>query len=339
MMFPELNRISVLARHEELIELAAAAQTLRGTQGSRSAINHLLNGIGLRASSNYNETYLSEALDYHLALLYAHLNQPERASACIERIRLPPNTGGDQLFSDHVRGALERHQQMMEARERGIPSILIASMPRSASASLAQSLSATMNAPVLRMSAGHFPTYCVIQHWLNSLSPGGAVTHDHFGASSFNIKVLEDAGCRDIFVLVRDPRASAASFVNMMLAPYRESSSSDYIAHRIIEAALQSFYPWLADWMTAERTSRLRVHWLKSIDVRNDMGGTIAGILQNFRSLYPAVETYLDATKEVRANFVSGSDNAWRTVVSPAGQELLWQGLPEGVAELLELQP
>ena len=81
------------------------------------------------------------------------------------------------------------------------------------------------------------------------------------------------------------------------------------------------------------------MHWLKSIDVRNDMGGTIAGILQNFRSLYPAVETYLDATKEVRANFVSGSDNAWRTVVSPAGQELLWQGLPAGVAELLELQP
>jgi hypothetical protein len=339
MLSLRLDPTSVSARRGELTELAAIVETVKGSHGSRSAIDYLLNRIGLLPSIEHNDAYLSEALDYHLAILYAHLGQPERASAYIQRIGLLPSAGGEPLFSDHVRGALERHRQMMEARERGLPSILLASMPRSASASLSQSLSATLDTPILRVSAGHFPDFWVIKHWVDCVSSGGAITHDHFGASAFNLKVLNECNRREIFVLIRDPRAAAASDTNLSLTLYREKPSAELIEAGIIDGAVRSYYPWIVDWMAAERTSGLRIHWLKWDDLRKNMAGTVARILRNFLPAYPAVERFLAASKVVKANHVAGDNEAWRSAVSPAGQKYLWQTMPTGLAELLELKP
>jgi hypothetical protein len=339
MLIVDLNAASTFARYEGLAQLAASIESVRQTQGSRPALDYLLNGIGLHPSPIYNDSYFSEALDYHLALLYAHLDKPERASTYIERAHVLPSAGGDQLFSEQIRESLELHRQMIEARERGLPSILLSSMPRSASASLTQSLSATIGAPILRTSIGHFPSYYVVRHWLNGISPGGAITHDHFGASPFNINILTETGCREVFVLVRDPRASAASRIVKMPDLERDKSLIDYTEQRIVRGALDTFYPWLASWMTASQSSGLRVHWLQSKDVRNDMAGTITSMLENFHFLYPAVNQFLSPPKEVKANFIAGDDDAWRSVVSSAGQKRLWDELPPGAAELLGLQP
>jgi hypothetical protein len=340
MLYLDLDDDVLQARRESLMELAAAAETLRKFHGPLIAIEYLFHGLGgVQVSPVYGENYLTGALDFQLGLLHAHLGDPERASAYIERCGVLPNAGGDQLYSDHVASSLALHRQMMEARERGMPSILMSSMPRSASASLTQSLSATMTAPVLRMSAGHFPGYYVIPRWLNSLSPGGAVTHDHLSASPFNLKVLKDGGCRDIFVLIRDPRAGAASYTQFKLAFSHEQPPRDHVERRIVQTALELYYPWLEEWIAAERTSGLRLHWLKSSDVGKDMAAVIASILQRFRSDYPAVERVLDGSKEVKVNFVGGDDDAWRAAVSSASQERLWKELPPGAIELLELRP
>jgi hypothetical protein len=261
MLTVDLNARSTFTRYLELAQLAVSIESMRQTQGSRLAIDHLLNGIGLRVSSLYNDSYLSEALDYHLALLYAHLDKPDRASIYIERSNVLPSVGGDQLFSEHVRESLKLHRQMIEARGRGLPFIFLSSMPRSASASLTQSLSATIGAPILRASIGHFPSYYLVRHWLNSISPGGAITHDHFGASQFNLNVLAATGCQEVFVLVRDPRACAASRIIKMPDLERDKSMIDYAEQRIVRGALDTYYPWLESWITAAQSSRLHVHW------------------------------------------------------------------------------
>ena len=326
-------------RHAQLENIATAAETLRQSKESRLATDFLLQGIGLQTSPVHNESYFSEALDYYLAALYAHLEQPDRARAHLERVGVLPGAGGDPLFSDHVRELIELRRQMLAARERGVPFILMASMPRSASASLTQSLSATMNAPVMRMSLGKFPHFYLMPQWLAALSAGGAITHDHFDASPFNLKVLSEAGFRDIFVLIRDPRAAAASYVKWISAIERTELSSDEMEQRIVECSVASYYPWLADWIAAKQGSEVKVHWIKSSDVRTNLAGTIACVLRHFRDQYPGVEKLLDAVKEVKANFVVGDDDAWRSSVSPIGKERLWQALPQRALELLGLMP
>ena len=160
--------------------------------------------------------------------------------------------------------------------------------------------------------------------------------HDHFGASAANLKVLEEGECREIFVLVRDPRAAAASCVNFMFRNHPDASAR-YLEACIMEHALAGYYPWLAEWITAAQNSALRVRWIKSADVRANMVSTITSILEHLQPLYPPVVDLLNSVKEVKANFVAGLDDAWRSSVSPSNQARLWEAIPPGAIELLDL--
>jgi hypothetical protein len=41
---------------------------------------------------------------------------------------------------------------------------------------------------------------------------------------------------------------------------------------------------------------------------------------------------------EVKANFVTGDKEAWRKGLNQAGQDRLWQAIPQNVKELLALE-
>ena len=339
MLTVKLNPPPASARRAELLELAKNAERLKELSGSRAATEYLLNGIGTRLSFNIGNSYYSLALDYHLGVLYAHLGDPDRARAGIERSGVLAHSGGYPIFADHVRESLALHESMMAARTRGMPSVLIASMPRSASASLTLSLAATMDAPIVRLSAGEFPNAYLMLPWLTSFMPGGAVTHDHFGASPFNLSTLEEAGVREVFVLVRDPRAAAASAVGLDAASYGAVLPTARTEFSIVDGTIRTFIPWLIEWLAASRLSSPKVRWLKSHEVRLDMAQSALNILESYRHFYPAVEPLLRVPgKEVRANFVVGDDSAWRLRVSPAGRERLWDAMPSEIIELLELE-
>jgi hypothetical protein len=109
-------------------------RSVRATYGNRVASQVLIEGIGLVASTVRNESYHGAALDYNLGVLYAHLNQPEKAAIHFQSAGSPPHSGGNLLFSDQVAETLRLRDQQMLAVSRGLPPILISSMPRSASA-------------------------------------------------------------------------------------------------------------------------------------------------------------------------------------------------------------
>jgi hypothetical protein len=194
-----------------------------------------------------------------------------------------------------------------------------------------------MNAPILRASVGEFPNACLVSEWLDSVSPGGAVLHDHFGASAANLTILKQGGCREIFVLVRDPRAAAASAVNFMFRNDPDKSGR-YFEESIVENAFVRYYPWLAEWIAAARNSAVHVRWIKSADVKASMVSVITGLLKHLQPQYPAVADFLKSVKEVKANFVAGVDDAWRSSVSPSTQVRLWEGLPPGAIDLFDLR-
>lgn len=340
MLHLDLDRKIVAGRFDQFSNLVELAQLIQHSKGSRIADQFLLDGIGLRLNENLNESYHREAFDYHLGLLLAHLGQPERAVDHLARSGVLPSSGGDMLFESQVAESLLLHQHQSKAAARGVPSILLASMPRAGSVSLTQSIAAALDAPVIRISTGDFPNYVLVPTWLNAFSPGGAVAHDHFGASPFNLQILKNAGWREVFVLVRDPRASAASLLQRGRSAANRCNAAEDVEHRIVESALNSYIPWLHEWIAAQAMPELRLHWIKYGETVGDIIGTVQRVFEVFRANYPALDTLLSKpVREVTGNFVQGDDDAWRSLVGAEGRNRLWNAISPQAAELLGLQP
>ena len=329
LMLPLLAR----ARIRQIVDTALA---LRDSRGSRVADQAIYDSVRV-ADVATDESYYDEALAYHLGLLFAHANEPELAAEHFAKSHTAPSSSGDLLFPEHVRLGLELHARQQAAARRGVPSILVSAMPRSGSLSLSRTLAETLDIPVLGISKGRYPDYWIAPCWLASFVGGGAVTHDHFRASDFNLGVLREAGIRDVLVQVRDPRAAAASLIHHQERSFnlpRTSPARAPYEARLIERCLQSYYPWLADWLAvAEGTKgKLRVHWVSFGDLRRDIGGVVRVILDLLR------HGPVDAIEVVTAHMVHGTDDAWRDGVSPATERRLWEAMPSQAIDLLGLQ-
>jgi hypothetical protein len=333
---PHLTDDRYRADVRQIIAEVLETQRQRGNRAGNQAI---IDKIGLEARFVQGEGYWGEALDYHLGLLYAHIGEPEKAAYHFDRSGTLPSDGGDLVFSEHQRASLELRRLQDLAKQRGIPSFLIASMPRSASASLTQTLAAKLDAPLMRVSCGQIPSYYLVPRWLNCFSPGGAVLHDHFGAVPFNLKTLRDGGYRKVFIRVRDPRPAAASMANLLNRRYGTPGHIDYES-QVIWLCEQYFIPWIADWLTAagDAGTGLQIHWLAQPS--RAIAAMARDVLTVLAPEYPALERYLGAdVAEVRANYATADEEAWRKDISKSAQERLWQAVPPNVKDFLGLQP
>ena len=336
----KLSHESVRARFSELTALAEIVGQVRGTHGNRVAVELLLNGVGMTPTTVRNEPYYGEMLDYQLGLLLAHLDQPEAAADLIRRSNALPHSAGNGLFPDIIAEGLELHAQAMAATARGMPPILIAAMPAAGSASLTQSIAATLDMPVVRLSAGAFASYVLMPSWVERFSAGGALTHDHFGATPFNLRVLEAMGWKQVFVLIRDPRAAATALVRKEMTAYGRALQGEGVGRRIVEFATQSYIPWLNLWLAAEDRSMLQIHWIRYGEVCADVGTVVRRIIDILQSDHPALVAIRDTpTRTVTANFAVGHDESWRTLVTPEAARALWQAIHPRAVELLDLKP
>jgi hypothetical protein len=325
-----------LANVRETIARALESRSLRGNRAGNQTI---IDAIGVLVRLERDESYCDEALNYHLGLLYAHLGDPDTAAYYLERSCAHPGTGGNQLFSDHQYEslALRRHQE--QAKERSIPSILIASMPRSASASLIQTIAETLDIPVMRASCGRFPDFSLVPQWFDSASSGGAILHDHFGASPPNIEVLRSAGVCNLFVRIRDPRAAACSSVNLDRRAYGDADPAGFEA-RVISRYHTAFIPWLEGWIgvAANPQAGPRIEWLRYGASHDEIGATARNVIANLVTEHPQLEPYTARDiAPVETNFVGGDDESWRRQISRQGQDELWQGTPDAIRNLLML--
>jgi hypothetical protein len=213
-------------------------------------------------------------------------------------------------------------------------------MPRSASATLTYTLARALDIPVLHISAGSFPNHFLVPSWLNMFLEGGAITQDHFAANDFNLGVLRGRGPRDIFVLIRDPRAAARSQVHH-LARGRDGSG-ELLARRIERQCIENFIPWLQAWIDCSNNEKLpfRIHWLTYRDACRDPGAIlrkIAGVLGADNKTIAAF-AYAHSLPEERMHFVNGHDDAWRREVGSSSRDLLWQACTSEMKAMLELK-
>lgn len=297
-------------------------------------LERMLEEIGARPRIG-DSNFFRLALNYHLGIVEAYRNRPERMARAIRDSTTLIGIGGDELFSDHVASSLAVAEKQQAAIERGIPSIPISSMPRAASAAFTQTLRETLDVPVARMSIGDFPSYWLAPSWVARFRLGGCVLHDHFGASPFNLEVLKEHGIRRVFVLLRDPRAAAASIVTMA---YGTGQSPEAYEKLVLEALRKSYRPWLKEWFEAARSDALEVHWIRSSDVTAgpESLARVVAIVCEIVGIDPERRKEVEI---VSANFVTGSSDAWRQKISEKAQAEMWDLLPAEAIELLELKP
>jgi hypothetical protein len=301
-------------------------QRLRGNRAANQAV---IDKIGLDVMQERDEDYCREAIDYHLGILYAYIRDPEQAAYHFDRSGTYPSSGGFRPFPDHQSDSFELHRRQDLARERGIPSLLIAAMARSGSASLVQTLATALDVPVMRISSHRQ----IVPRWLNCFSSGGAILHDHFGALPYNLKTLRESGVRQIFVRVRDPRAAAASAVGLSNRKFGGPDDIDYES-QMIQTCAQFLIPWIAGWMAAQ--ADFEIHWL--VDPPSATAKMAREVIVALAPQYPALAQYLGADiAQVTANLVTGDEDAWRKQISPRGQNRLWDAMPVAMRELLGL--
>jgi hypothetical protein len=319
--------------------IAAQALDIQRKRGNRRANDFLIEQIGLGGSLDNDETYFAEALHFHLGLLHAYAGDPDRMAGHLRLSHTMPTGEDDQLFSDHVNVSHALRARQAGAIRRRMPPILIACMPRSASATLTHTIGRALDMPVLHVSAGQLPHYFLVPSWLDMFLEGGAITQDHFSASDFNVGVLRERGARDIFVLVRDPRAAARSQAHF------DARGDDHpgrpLELRIERRCVEKLIPWLQAWIDCSRMKHLpfRIHWLTYREVCENPAAVLRRISGILADTYPAMAPYADIQKleELRIHFVTGSDQAWQAEVGYETRERLWAACTPDIKSLLDL--
>jgi hypothetical protein len=334
LMLAEFSSPVTLAAVDAAIAKALAVQ---GEQGSRAANRFLLRQIGIEPLPNRDEAYYAEALHYLVGSLRAYAGQPDEMAEHLGLSLTMPGGDDEYLYSDHVNQSKVLKAAQLNGIERGVPPILIACMPRSASATLTHSLAQALRIPVLRLSLGRFPSCFLVPRWLDMFLEGGAITQDHFGAIDFNLGILNARGSRDLFVLARDPRAAARSQVH-----YLERDPSEPLEAAIERECIVNFIPWLQGWLDCAHNPEVpfRIHWITYKEVCRDRAAVLRRISTVLHRDYPAMAAYAEcqAIPEVNIHFETGDDDAWRAEIGQAARIRLWRACSPQIRALLGLE-
>jgi hypothetical protein len=144
---------------------------VQAAKGNRAANEALLDAVGLTLKITRNDAY-GEEFSYHLALICSRMEDPESVQTYMQQSHTMPAGGGDTLFSEHVLESVRVREMQERAMAREVPSILMTAMPRSASATLALSLSQLLGTPQSRVSVGDFPDHVLVPSWLRIFLEG-----------------------------------------------------------------------------------------------------------------------------------------------------------------------
>jgi hypothetical protein len=267
---------------------------------------------------------------YYLASILAALGDFEGAAPYVEMINFDaPPEGADLLpYALRQSGRLARCRQDI-AIEKGTPGALIVSLPRSASASLVNSIAATFAVPLLTVCIGEGLRSMVVRRWAAQVARGGAVTHEHFRAVPQNLAALRDAGVHILWVQVRDPRDAAFSLARMredyerIFPPEPDHASDDSFVRDC-----QLLANWINEWIDARDRHNINVEFVFFSEATNDFEGTLA-------KMFP--ESVPSRLAPHKTNFRLGTGGEWR-MRSTASQQRAWAVIPADVKTLLKLE-
>ncbi len=121
-------------------------------------------------------------------------------------LQINPIRATPEEFMDRRRASLDR----------GLPSIVINTVPKSASESIWNKVAEGLGLAQCHLSLGLFPNCCVVPRRVQAVAQGGIIAKEHLPATHFNVKTLADHGLDRIVFHVRDPRQATLSWAHFV---------------------------------------------------------------------------------------------------------------------------
>lgn len=281
---------------------------------------------------------------YYLFLAYMTLGYEDRGVPIGEVVGPLVSDYDPLIFEQFHQIAQPEIEKQRNAVRDGKPSILVAALHKSASATLSNALREMLDLALVRLQFNDV----ILPHLARNFAVGGCVTHSHFPATEHNIRTLREAGLDQIFVQIRDPRAVAYSwvhyfqkFIKIPQNPLAGDVGQDDADNG--EATIFEFFTsavkWLDGWaaFVEAETQGLTVHFVDFEDISQDFEGVLTKILEHTQ--FPDGASYLErwiagGGLEKKLNFRKGQSDDWRTVLAPEVRTRLCKMTPERVKNL-----
>ncbi len=238
---------------------------------------------------------------------------------------------------------------------KNLPSMVISTLPKSASESIWNKLAEGLGLAQCYLSLGLFANCCLVPARVAEAGRGGVIAKDHIAPTAHNLRVLGQAGIDRVIVHHRDPRQAALSWVHFArddinqrlmaslwrkIVPPVEVLSHDLGAQ--IDWCIENYLPlligFLADWraVDADPDRPVAVIFLSFELFRTEPARYFEQALEFYR--VPAERFAADAEAEV-VHLRKGQTDEWRSVFTEAQRERAWELIPDDMAEAFGWRP
>ncbi len=267
-------------------------------------------------------------------------NRRGEAEAMAAGLILPLNP----IRSDPAEFSTRREKSI----ERGLPALVISTLPKSASESIWNKLAQGLGLAQCYFSLGLFPDCCLVPSRVVEAAKGGVAVKEHIGPTAHNLATLRDAGIDRLIVHHRDPRQAALSWAHFV---------RDDVGKRVMGPLWRKIVPpagtlaasmeELIDWCL-EHYLPLQIEFLagwRTIAAQADP--PLSVLFMSFESFLAEPETYFaevlkfydisraDFAADAKAETVhlrKGETEEWRSVFTEAQRKRAWEILPPEMA-------
>lgn len=240
-------------------------------------------------------------------------------------------------------------------KDRGLPLILLNTLPKSASESIWNRLAEGLGMAQSHLSIGLFPDCSLLPARVQSAAEGGLIAKEHIPADSHNLRILSEQGVDRLVFHVRDPRQAALSWAHFV----RDDVSMRLMApiwRKVVPPRdiLRGDFSELLDWCI-ERYLAVQIAFIQAwLDVAEGNGTGPSVHFLSFEHFLSEPEAYIgelleffeidrdrfseDGEAEV-VHLRKGQTEEWREILSPSQQERAWSMLPRAMVEHFAWQP
>ncbi len=233
--------------------------------------------------------------------------------------------------------------------ERGLPSMLINTVPKSASESIWNRLAEGLGLGQCHLSLGLFPDCCVIPARVHSAAEGGLVIKEHIRATAHNLRHLAAEGFTKVVFHVRDPRQAVLSWAHFVHDDVSMRLMGP-VWRKIVPPAdtLRAELPILIDWSIDIYLPQLVDFMLGWTRLARDPQAEIEVLFLTFEQFRTEPDRYFeqilsfygvdpggfarDAEAEV-VHLRKGLIEEWRDVFTDKQKQRAWGSIPADLAE------
>ncbi|MGF1608634.1 MAG: tetratricopeptide repeat protein [Kiloniellales bacterium] len=324
--------------HAEALVMLASISYQQGDDVQAEA--YLERAIGIY---RHVVTHMPENLGVRAPLVNSLLARGRRDEAehYIRVLKLPlnPIRATPQVFT----------QRRKDGIARGLPAMLINTLPKSASESIWNRLAEGLGLAQSHLSLGLFPECCLVPARLQSAASGGLIAKEHLPATPFNLQQLAQHGLTKVVFHQRDPRQATLSWAHFVQSDVSMRLLAPIWRKTVPPAdILKGPFPALLDWCI-DRYLPIAVDFIRGwTRLGDDPTQPIEVLFLTFEQFLSEPERYFERVldfygiprevfaAEAEAEVVHlrrGLVDEWREAFTPAQQERAWRQIPPELAE------